>query len=493
MYKNVVVFFAIALVAFAAFAGDGEFTVLHFNDFHSHINPFSPHGSDEEVGGAARLASAINAVRDENAAAGVPTYVLVAGDAISGTTYSIATHGEATFAVLNAIGVDAMTLGNHEFDYGQDNLSDLIENAEFPVLCANVYLEDPPDRSVGTPYVILGEDPSILIIGLTTEETKVTTHPRNVESLTFENPAETAKEIIAQTGNEADVIIALTHIGFYADRKLAEGVPELDLIVGGHSHTKVEKPEYMGDTAIVQAYQYGEYLGRVDCRFENGKLEVTKYELVPITAELPYDPGVSEVVVSYQGQLAAEFEKVIATTNVELSYEAGRSAETNFGDLLADVMREVSGADAALTNGGGMRANIPAGEVTVGDILTALPFGNTVVTLEMTGSTLKEALDHCARDEFGGGGFLQVSGLSYTVVPGEGAEEILVNGEPLDLAKTYNIATNDFVAVGGDGYEMFTELEPYDTGVVLYEAVISALSGGRELPTEPAGRITMVQ
>jgi 5'-nucleotidase/UDP-sugar diphosphatase len=493
MLKNIVVFFVIVLAAFAAFAAEGDFTILHFNDFHSHINPFSPHGSDEEVGSAARLTSAINAVRGENAAAGIPTYVLVAGDAISGTTYSIATHGEATFAVLNAIGVDAMTLGNHEFDYGQDNLFKLIETAEFPVLCANIHLEDLPDESVADRYVLLGEDPSILVVGLTTEETKVTTHPKNVKGLTFENPAETAKKVIAHAGAEADVIIALTHLGFYADRKLAEGVPEFDLVVGGHSHTKVETPEYMGDTAVVQAYQYGEYLGRVDCRFDNGEFEVLNYKLIPITAELPYDAAVSEVVVSYQEKLAAEFEKVIATTTVELSYEAGRSAETNFGDLLADVMREVSSADAALTNGGGMRANIPAGEVTVGDILTALPFGNTVVTLEMTGSTLKEALDHCARDEFGGGGFLQVSGLSFTVVPGEGAGEILVNGEPLDLTKTYTIATNDFVAAGGDGYEMFAELEPYDTGVVLYETVVSALSEGRELPAEPAGRITIEQ
>jgi len=493
MSRNFKLFIVIMLAAFAAFAGEGDFTILHFNDLHSHLDPFSPHGSDAEVGGAARLASAVNAVRDENAAAGIPTYLLMAGDAITGTTYSIATHGEATFAVLNAMGVYAMVLGNHEFDYGQNNMAKLIDMADFPVLCANVISEGTHPMPPVVPYITFGEDPRLLLIGLTTEETKVTTHPKNVTGLTFENPAEVAKEIIANAGGEADVIIGLTHLGLYADRKLAEGVPDFDLIVGGHSHTEIDTPEYMGDTAIVQAYQYGEYLGRVDCRFDDGKFEVVKYELIPITAELPDDPAVAGVVAEYQKDLEAEFKKVVATTTVELSYEAGRSAETNFGDLLADVMKEVSGADAAITNGGGMRANIPAGEVTVGDILTALPFGNTVVTLEISGAVLREALDHSARDEFGGGGFLQVSGLSYTVVPAKGAEDVSVGGAPLDAGKTYKIATNDFMAAGGDGYAMFAELKPYDTGIVLYETVVSALADGRELPTEPAGRITVKQ
>jgi 5'-nucleotidase/UDP-sugar diphosphatase len=493
MSKYFMLFIVFMLAAFAAFAGEGDFTILHFNDLHSHLDPFSPHGSDAEVGGAARLASAINAVRDENAAAGIPTYLLMAGDAITGTTYSIATHGEATFAVLNAMGVYAMVLGNHEFDYGQENMAELIDMAEFPVLSANVVSEGTNPMPPVVPFITFGEDPQLLLIGLTTEETKVTTHPKNVKGLVFENPAEEAKGIIADAGGEADVIIGLTHLGFYTDRKLAEGVPEFDLIVGGHSHTKLETPEYMGDTAIVQAYQYGEYLGRADCRFENGEFEIVHYELIPITAELPDDPTVAEVVAGYQKDLEAEFKKVVATTTVELSYEAGRNQETNFGDLLADVMKEVSGADAAITNGGGMRANIPAGEVTVGDILTALPFSNTIVTLEMSGETLQAALDHCARDEFGGGGFLQVSGLSYTVVPGKGAEDVSVNGAPLDAGKTYKIATNEFVAAGGDGYAMFANIEPYNTGVVLYEAVVSALADGRELPAEPAGRIKVKQ
>lgn len=493
MPSKLTVFLMAALTAFAAFAGEGDFTILHFNDLHSHLDPFSPRGSDAEVGGAARLASAINAVRDENAAAGIPTYLLMAGDAITGTTYSIATHGEATFAVLNAMGVYAMVLGNHEFDYGQNNMAELIDMAEFPVLSANVVSEGSHPMPPVVPYITFGDDPRLLLIGLTTEETKFSTHPKNVKGLVFENPAEVAKEIINDHGGEADVIVGLTHLGFYADRKLAEGVPDFDIIVGGHSHTEIDEPEYMGDTAIIQAYKYGEYLGRADCRFENGEFEIVNYELIPITAELPDDPTVAEVVAVYQKDLEAEFKKVVANTTVELSYEAGRSQETNFGDLLADVMKEVSGADAAVTNGGGMRANIPAGEVTVGDILTALPFNNTVVTLEMSGATLQEALDYCAKDEFGGGGFLQVSGLSYTVVPGKSAEDVSVNGAPLDTGKTYKIATNDFVAAGGDGYAMFANIEPYDTGVVLYEAVVSTLADGRELPAEPAGRITIKQ
>lgn len=485
----------VALFIAALSWADQPFCILHINDLHSHLDP-AKNDDGTESGGIARIATLVGGIKAMNEKNGIPTYFFVAGDAISGTPYSTVFDGAATFSALNEAGVDAMTLGNHEFDFGQDNLRSLMEKADFPIISANVYVGDEAEHVGFTDgYIILGEDPKLLVIGLTTPETTYTTNPKNVIGLTFGNPAEVSIDILAEQSDKYEVAVGLTHLGFAADKKMAEGVPELDIIVGGHSHTLLEQPVYVGDTVIVQAGCYGHYVGRLDAVYTDaGVVEVSEYQMLPVTGDLGDNPKVEGVLKGYRERLGDEMHKVVADIPAQITAGACREAETVFGDVLTDVMRETSGADIAFSNGGGIRANLGPGQVTIGDVLTALPFSSTIITATLTGEQLQAVFDYCACKQTPGGGFLQVSGMTVKYTAGKGAENIVIGGEPLDPDKQYKIATNDFLMAGGDGYGMLAEISAsYDTGVVLYEALVNYLSDGGVIPEEPAGRIEVAQ
>jgi 5'-nucleotidase/UDP-sugar diphosphatase len=392
--------------------------------------------------------------------------------------------------------VSAMCLGNHEFDYGQENLRQLIALANFPIISANVTVAGAAGNGAftdGVAWLAAGDD-KILVIGLTTAETPITTAPRNVVGLDFADPAATAKVVIDEYGDEADVIVALAHQGFENDLALARAVPALDVVVGGHTHTEVAEPATVGTTFVCSAREYGVYLGRLDLEVsDGGELELRGYRLMPVTAAAPEDEAVKAVIDRYEAGLSAKLDVVVGTVDTVLNRKAITEKETNFGDFVADVVREATGADVALVNGGGVRADLGPGEITLGDVLTALPFGNEVVVLDVPGATLREALELCAREKVGEGGFLQVSGCSYAVGPGGELASATVAGKSLDDAATYKVAMPDFLADGGDGYAMFVGLEPaYKTGLVLYDVVASGLREGRAVPKEPAGRIKFI-
>ncbi len=493
MKKAIIVLIAL-FIAVLSWA-DQPFCILHINDLHSHLDP-AKDDDGTESGGIARIATLVGGIKAMNEKQGIPTYFFVAGDAISGTPYSTVFDGEATFAALDNAGVDAMTLGNHEFDFGQDNLRGLMEKADFPIISANVYESEGAGLTdFADSYVVLGEDPRLLVIGLTTPETTYTTNPKNVIGLTFGNPAEVSIDILSEETGEYEVAVGLTHLGFAADKKMAEGVPELDIIVGGHSHTLLEQPEYVGDTAIVQAGCYGHYVGRLDAVYTDaGTVEVTEYQMLPVTGDLGDNPKVEGVLKGYRERLGDEMNKIVADIPAQITAGACREAETVFGDVLTDVMREISGADIAFSNGGGIRANLGPGQISIGDVLTALPFSSTIVTATLTGEQLQAVFDYCASKQTPGGGFLQVSGMTVKYNTGKSAENIVIGGEPLDPEKQYKIAANDFLMAGGDGYGMLADISAsYDTGVVLYEALVNYLSDGGTIPEEPAGRIEVVQ
>jgi 5'-nucleotidase/UDP-sugar diphosphatase len=484
--------FLFLLCTAAAWAGQ-PVTILFFNDFHAHFEPFEVTGTEGEVGGLARLAGLADEVRAENEAAGVPTFLLIAGDMLQGTPYSTVYRGEAEFACLNEMAVSAMCLGNHEFDYGQENLRDLIALADFPVLSANIRVTgEAGDDSFTQKFAWLeAGDMRVLVIGLTTPETTITTAPRNVVGLTFDEAAPTASAILEEYAEDADVIVALTHLGFENDLALAKAVPALDVVVGGHTHTEVDTPAKVGKTLVCSAYEYGIYLGRMDLDVDDeGAVSMTAYKLIPVTAAAPEDEAVASIIDGFKSGLSEKLGVVVGSVDVVLNKKAISERETNFGDFVADVMREAAGADVALVNAGGVRADLGPGEITLGDVLTALPFGNEVLVLDVPGKTLREAFELCAREKVGEGGFLQVSGCTYKVAPPGTLAEVTVGGEPLDDATVYKVAMPDFMAEGGDGYAMFTSLEPgYKTGLVMYDVVASALREGRQVSAEPAGRI----
>jgi 5'-nucleotidase/UDP-sugar diphosphatase len=472
------------------------FTILFFNDFHAHLEPFEVPGVEGEVGGLARLAGMADEVRAENDAAGVPTFLLIAGDVLQGTPYSTVYRGEAEFSCLNEMAVSVMCLGNHEFDYGQENLRQLIALANFPIISANVTVAGTAGNGAFTDGVawLTAGDEKILLVGLTTPETPITTAPRNVIGLDFADPAATAKAVIDEYGDDADAIVALTHLGFENDLALARDVPELDVVVGGHTHTEVDEPAKVGKTLVCSAYEYGIYLGRMDLEIgEGGAVKMTGYKLMAVTAAAPEDEAVKAVIGRYEKGLSEKLDVIVGNVDTVLSRKSVCEAETNFGDFVADVVREATGADVALVNGGGVRADLGPGEITLGDVLTALPFGNEVIVLDVPGATLREALELCAREKVGEGGFLQVSGCRYAIGPDAELAWATVAGESLDDGATYKVAMPDFLADGGDGYAMFVGLEPaYKTGLVLYDVVASALREGRAVPEGPAGRIEFI-
>jgi 5'-nucleotidase/UDP-sugar diphosphatase len=487
--------FMLLIWASASWAAQ-PFSILFFNDFHAHLEPFEVPGTEGEVGGLARLAGLADEVRAENEAAGVPTFLLIAGDVLQGTPYSTVYRGEVEFSCLNEMAVSAMCLGNHEFDYGQENLRDLIALADFPIISANVAVAATPEDGTFTEKFVWLEagDERVLVIGLTTPETPITTAPRNVVGLAFGDPAATAKTLINEYGEDADAIVGLTHLGFENDLALARDVPELAVVVGGHTHTEVDEPAKVGTTLVCSAYEYGIYLGRMDLEIgDDGAVKMTGYKLMPVTAAAPTDEAVAAVIEEYKKGLSEKLDVVVGSVDTVLNRKAITEKETNFGDFVADLVREATGADVALVNAGGVRADLGPGEITLGDVLTALPFGNEVVVLDVPGATLRGAFELCAREKVGEGGFLQVSGCEYAVGPGGELASANVGDGPLDDGATYKVAMPDFLAEGGDGYAMFTSLgSAYKTGLVLYDVVASGLREGRAVPAEPAGRITFV-
>ncbi|MGI5816874.1 MAG: bifunctional metallophosphatase/5'-nucleotidase [Armatimonadota bacterium] len=481
----------ILMLTCAVWAAPQSVTILHFNDFHGNV--VTPEG-EGALGGIARIAGAIEQIRAENAQAGATTLVLIAGDVLQGTPLSTVFHGEADVAALNHMGISAMAVGNHEFDYGMPNLHRLIEMANFPVLSANIRRKVDGTLVFGGTERFMAGDEMIVVMGLTTPETRVTTMPSNVENLDFEDPAETARTLADRITRTRDrVVVALTHLGHEEDVQLAKDVPALDVVVGGHSHTMIEEAVRAGNALVVQAKGYGEYLGRLDLVIEGGKVLSHQYALIPMDESVPEDARVAAVVTEYQNKLDDAIKRVVGFAEVPLNgnREDVRSGETNLGNAITDAMRLVSGAPIALHNGGGIRSSIDQGPITLEEVLQVLPFGNEVATLELTGAQLRQILQRSIAEPRPFGGFLHVSGLKI-VAEGGVLTEVMVGDEPLDDGRAYTVATNAFLMEGGDGYETFTEgAKQYYVGTKLDTSFVQYLTKHGSISPEVEGRITI--
>jgi len=432
-------------------------TILHTNDMHG----FFIEGAYDGMG-AAKLSAKVNELRENND----NVLLLDAGDATQGNNLVTLSKGETAITILNAMKYDAMAAGNHEFDYGKDRLLEFADLANFPILAANVQNEDGSDFL--TNYIIKEMDGfKVGIFGLATPETTFKSHPKNSEGLTFVDPILVAKEMVAELQGKVDVIIALSHLGIEGDDtsvKLAENVTGIDLIVDGHSHSELPEGMQVNGTLIVQTSEKTKNLGIVELIIKDGGVIsktaslFTKAQATDITP----DEGIQKII----DQVKVENEKitaeVVATSPIDLNGERDyvRTGETNLGNLITAAMLDVSGADIALMNGGGMRTSIEAGEVTKGDILTVLPFGNLVTVIEVTGADIKAAMEN-GIDSYPAtkGAFPHIAGMTVTFdatkEAGNRVVEIMVGNELLDETKTYKLVTNDFLAAGGDGYAMF--------------------------------------
>jgi 5'-nucleotidase/UDP-sugar diphosphatase len=450
------VLFLFTLAISSAYGGQSELRILHVNDFHGFAEPYKPFGSNQEVGGVAYLASKAEELRK-----GKASLLLSAGDMIQGNNWTNLFEGESVIALMNEMRFDAMVVGNHEFDFGQEVLRKRISEANFPVLGTNVEGSDSL-----RPYVVkdLGGI-KIGILGLVTEEVPAATHPKNVAGLQFLSAIDMAEKYVKELKSRTDIIIVLSHIGHAFDRTLAEKVKGIDVIVGGHSHTRVAKPVKLGDTVIVQAWEHGRTIGLLDLTLESGKIisfDGYLEEIKPSAGK--EDQRILAIVEKYRQKMATVLNEKVAETEEDLDGERKslRRRETNLGNFVADIMRNVSKADVAIINGGGIRASIKKGEIRVKEIYSALPFDNYIVAIKLLGRQIREALEHgISAVEEEEGRFPQVSGLAFTYSPSDKASsrvrEILVAGRPIDLEKEYIVATNDFLAVGGDGYKAFGE------------------------------------
>lgn len=480
-----------------AAAGATTITIFHTNDTHGRLEEDSSAGM-----GFAKIATYVKQYEATNP----NTLLLDAGDTFHGTTVATLVRGESVADILNAVGYDAMTTGNHDYNYGYQRLVELAGMVDFPVLCANVHKAD--GSRLFTPYVINDVGGvKVAIFGLATPETTYKTHPKNVEGLTFADPVEEAKTVVAELEGKADVVIALAHLGMDAgsavkSTDVAEEVPGIDLIVDGHSHTVLEQGKLVGDTLIVSAGEYDEYLGKVELTVEGGKVTAEKASLITKadSASVTGDQAVLEIVNVVKASQKEVLAEVIGKTAVKLegAREMVRKQETNLGDLIADSMVYVSGADAAFANGGGIRATIDAGEITKGQVVTVLPFNNYIVTKKVSGADIKAAL------ELGvslypalAGGFPQVSGMTYTFDPskpvGQRIVAVTIGGKPVDENKSYVLACNDFMAAGGDGYTMFSDDAIANEFPALDEALITYVKAVGTVTRAVDGRILALQ
>ena len=471
----------------AALAGaPTTITIFHTNDIHSRVT-----ASDTQIG-YARMATIVQAERATNP----HVLLLEAGDAFHGLSIANLSQGKAIVEIMNAMEFDAMVPGNHDFNFGQARLMELAAMARFPLLAANLTPTTLPShiiREIGGKRVA--------IIGVTTPETGFKTHPRNVEGLTFADPVAVVSRLVDTLRPQVDFIVALSHLGQdgdYTSIKLAQEVQGIDLIIDGHSHDTLALQ--VGRTIIVQAGEFGNNLGRVDITFERAGRSIA-HRLVHVseTSTVAADSRVQGIINTYNQQVNAVHAQVVGKTAVRLEGDRAlvRTAETNLGNLITDAMMRVTGADVAVTNGGGIRASIVPGNITRGQVFNVLPFGNLIVVLPMTGAQILEMLEFSARLlPAQNGGFLQTAGLSFSIdtaqAAGRRVHSARVNGVRLDPAKTYLVATNDFLAAGGDGYAMLSTIPIRAQMMSLEEAMAEHLARLGEVASTVVGqRITL--
>jgi 5'-nucleotidase/UDP-sugar diphosphatase len=435
-------------------AGQINLRILYVNDFHGFAEPYKPTGGKTLLGGIAYLAGAVD--RDRQ---GHPCLLLAAGDMIQGNVWANLFQGRSVIEVMNAMKFDAMVVGNHEFDYGLRVLQERVAQAHFPILGANV--EGLPSLK---PYVIKElQGVKIGIIGVVTRDT-LAGHPGKLGDLKFTTPESAIRKYLPELKGRADIILVLSHCGYPADRELAAQIPGLDIIVGGHTHTKLLHPEVVGRTIIVQAWEHAKALGVLDLRVRDGKIvkfQGALQEISPATGAP--DRQVQKIVARYAQQAGPIMHQVIGETRVALDAQKVRTGESNLGNFIADVMRQTSRADVAMINGGAIKASIAPGKIENQDVYNALPYDNYLLAIRMTGAQLKRALEHGV-SHLGKPShrFPQVSGLTFTYSPsapaGARVKDITVGGRPLDLKKQYVVATIDFLAAGGDAYTVFGDV-----------------------------------
>ena len=470
-------------------------TVLHTNDHHGRFWK----NSDGEYGMAARK-TVIDGIRSEVAAHGGYSLLLDGGDVNTGIPESDLQDAVPDFKGMNLLGYQAMAVGNHEFDKPLPVLKMQRELAQFPMLSANIYEHG---KRMFDPYNIftLG-DVKVGVMGLTTEDAHKMVHPDHVKNIEFRSVIAEASQVVPELRRQADVVIATTHMGHFengqhgtqaeGDVEMARAVNGIDLVVGGHSQNpacmKAEnvldrvyvpgtpcQPDRQNGTWIVQAHEWGKYVGRADFEYRNREFKLVSYALIPVnlkksaataeseskdafyTAEIAENKEMLALLAPYQtfGQQKLDIAVGESDQALEGKRAAARARPVAMGVLIGQAMMERTGADFAIINAGSVRDTLPAGKITYKDVLKVHPFGNTIVTVDLSGAEVLDYLNTVAKMTAGSGAFPQFAGIELVITSGT-VTQARIKQEPLDPARTYRLAVNNFQAVGGDGYPKLT-------------------------------------
>lgn len=471
----------------------GTTVIMHTNDSHARAVP----NSDSGYMGF----TAVSALKKSYEAAGAQVILLDAGDTLHGLPFANLVKGESIVKIMNLAGYDAMTPGNHDFNYGSSTLKEISKNMNFPLISSNIKNKSDNSDFLEDHIIIEKNGVKYGIFGLSTPETAYKTNPKNVTSIEFTNPVEAAKEEVKELEAEgAQVIIALAHLGLdesseYTSKLVAEKVDGIDLIVDGHSHSVLEAGLTVGDTLIVSTGDYIQNIGVVII----GSDGAMKADLISASEYTGTDKAVDDKATEYQNEQEKLLSEVVGHTSVYLDgiREHVRAGETNLGDFTTDAFRYVTGADIAITNGGGIRASIEIGDISRKDLVTVFPFGNYVVTKKVTGEAILEALELGASTYPEPlGGFLQVSGITYTIdaskPSGKRISDVKVNGVAIDKKAEYLLATNDFIIAGGDGYTMLADFKVENEFGSIEDVLLEYLKEKGTINQESANRIKIV-
>lgn len=513
-------------------------TVLHTNDNHGRFW----HNKQGEYGMPARK-TLIERLHFEAKEKGSAVLLLSGGDINTGVPESDLLDAEPDFKGMSLMGYDAMALGNHEFDKPLAVLEKQRKWANFPMLSANIYDVKTGKRKY-QPYTVFEKNGlRIAVIGLTTEDTPKITNPEYTADLIFKDPKTEAKKLIAEIKKteKPDIIIALTHMGHYDDgrfganasgdvalaRSLDEGM--LDMIVGGHSQEPVCMenknvsnaafkpgdaclPDKQNGTWIMQAHEWGKYVGKAEFEFKNGEMSLVSYDLIPVNLkekilvggeekrvfvdeEIKKDPSLYEFLKPFQEKGKEKLSIKIAKSNGKLEGERNqvRFKQTNLGRLIAAAHKDRAKADFGVMNSGGIRASIEGGDISYRDVLSVQPFGNMLTYTDMTGSQVLDYLNVVATKPIDSGAYAHFYGIKMTVTP-QGVENVRIGEKPLEMKKTYRFTVPGFNAAGGDGYPKISHFPGYvNTGFVDAQVLKDFLEINSPVDVEkyaPKGEIT---
>lgn len=497
---------------------DYSLTILHTNDFHARFEPISKYDSgcsSEDnaegkcFGGSARLVTAVTEAR----ARSNNSILVDGGDQFQGTLFYTYYKGKLAAEMMNKLGYDGMTVGNHEFDDGPEVLRGFMDAVNFPVVMSNADVsgEELLAGKLQKSAILERGGEKIGLIGLTPEDTDELASPG--DNVTFSDPVAAVQgEVDALTAQGVNKIIVLSHSGYSVDKRVAAETTGVDVIVGGHSNTLLSNslenaegpyPTMVGSTAIVSAYAYGKFLGELNVTFDDAGVVTAAVGEPLIMDGAVTEDGATVARIAEAAQPLEEIRnKVVAETATEIVgvREECRAMECAMGNLIADAMLarvKSQGIEIAIQNGGGIRASIDAGPVTMGEVLTVLPFQNTLSTFRVTGATVVEALENgVSQIEEGAGRFPQVAGMTFTIDPaaeaGSRISNVMVGGAAIDLAKMYGVVSNNYVRNGGDGYKMFRAAEnAYDYGPDLVDVTAEFIAQNAPYTPYKDGRISI--